>query len=89
METKSENAKTLRLRVWFEDGSCSELINPNKPKLLTVFEAEHGRDTPETVAETMWLLWHALGRPGGDFDAWNDTVEELERVEWELGKAYK
>lgn len=87
-ETEKKNATTLRLRVWFEDGTSSPLINPNKPKLLTVFEAEHGRDTPETVTETMWLVWHALGRPG-DFDTWNDSVEDLERVEWELGKAYK
>ena len=78
-----------RMRVWYEDGSSSAIFNPNKPAVLTVFEAEFGHDTPEGVAEVMWLAWHALGRPGESAEAWAETVEDLERLEMELGKAYR
>lgn len=77
-----------RMRVWYEDGSCSAIFNPNKPALLTVFEAEYGHETPRSVPETMWYAWHALGRPG-DFTSWMDSVEDVENFEMELGKAYK
>ena len=80
-----------RARVWYEDGASSPIINPSKPALLTVFEAEWGHETPDGVTETMWHLWHALGRPGGSdgFDVWFGTVEDVEWIEMELGKAYK
>lgn len=76
-----------RMRVWYEDGSNSAIFNPNKPATLAIFEAEYGHDVPETPTEVMWIAWHALGRPG-DFDVWMGSVEDLERMEWELGKAY-
>ena len=82
-------AKAMRMRVWYEDGSFSAVFNPNKPALLTVFEAEHGYEAPQSVPDMMWLAWHALGRPGESAEAWALTVEDLERFELELGKAYR
>ena len=79
----------LRMRVWYEDGSNSPIFNPNKPALLIAFEAEFGEDVPATVNQTMWLAWHAIGRPGDDYESWLVTVEEVERIEMELGKAYR
>lgn len=84
-----ETKMALRMRVWYEDGSSSPVFNPNKPALLMVFEAEWGVTTPEKVTQTMWLAWHALGRPGADFESWMATVEDVESMEMELGKAYR
>ena len=84
-----ETKMALRLRVWYEDGSTSPIFNPNKPALLVVFEAEFGHVAPDGVSETMWLAWHALGRPGPDFESWMTTVEDIEDLEMELGKAYR
>lgn len=78
-----------RMRIWYEDGTHSAIFNPNKPASLAVFEAHHGHEIPDGPTEVMWLAWHTLGRPGADFESWMDTVEDLERMEWELGKAYK
>lgn len=77
-----------RVRVWFDDGTSSPVVNPNKPALLTAFEAEFGHETPDGARETMWHLWHALGRPG-DFDLWFESVEDVEWIEMELGKAFR
>ncbi len=74
------------VRVWFDDEN-SVTVNPNRPNLLLNFEAEHGKETPETVRENLWLLWHALGRPGESLEAWIDTVDEVEWLEVERGKA--
>lgn len=94
-QTKADSATSedrapsyaARIRIWYEDGTSSRLFNPNKPRLLFVFEQEFGHDAPETTSEGMWLFWHALGRPGDSFDAWIDTVEDVERISVELGKA--
>ena len=74
------------VRVWYEDDT-SVIVNPNRPKLLFNFEAEHHKEAPETVAENMWLIWHALGRPAAGFDEWVETVAEVEWLEVERGKA--
>lgn len=91
-------AKTrTMMRVWYADGTCSELVNPNRPKALIVLEAHTGKSQPEGVADLMWLVWHCLGRPGangkpenGDDDAiyesWFLSTEELDTEEVERGK---
>ena len=79
----------VRIRVWYTDGTCSDVINPNKPALLLVFEQEFNKDIPESYPEMYWLTWHALGRPLGDLDTWLETVEDVDRFEMELGKAYR
>lgn len=84
-----ESRPVTRMRVWYVDGTYSETFNPNRPALLIAFESEFNHPTPENAAETMWLAWHALGRPGPDVDAWVETVEDLQDFEGELGKAYK
>ena len=90
-ETATETAavpvtKRRVVRVWYEDETF-DVVNPNRPKLLLVFELEHHKDTPETVRENMWLIWHALGRPGASLDDWIETVAEVEWLEVERGKA--
>ena len=93
MATKRPDIPTgrtaTRLQVWYSDGTCSPVINPNKPAVMLVFEQEFGKDAPTTYSELYWVAWHALGRPGGTLDAWIDTVEDLDRFEMELGKAYR
>lgn len=74
------------VRVWYEDDSFV-VVNPNRPRLLFNFEAEHHKEAPETVAENMWLIWHALARPEGSLEAWVETVAEIEWLEVERGKA--
>ena len=84
-----EPRKVVRMRVWYEDGTSSAIFNPNKPELLVAFEAEFGDDSPQNTSQVMWLAWHALGRPGADYEAWRATVEDVERLEMDLGKAYR
>lgn len=87
---RMESERTaVRMQVWYADGTSSSVINPNKPALLLVFEQEFGKDTPETYREMYWLAWHALGRPEGTLDAWIETVEDLDRFEMPLGKAFR
>lgn len=102
-EKAAEKSKRRMMRVWYTDGSVSKAVNPNKPAALIVFEAEFGHAQPETVRETMWLVWHLLGRPGpfdgahvaatkknevaSAFDDWFVSTEELDAFEQERGKA--
>ncbi|GAB3622584.1 hypothetical protein GCM10027418_06660 [Mariniluteicoccus endophyticus] len=92
-----------RIRVWYEDGSKSKGINPNRPAALLVFEAKFGHAEPSGVRELMWLVWHMLGRPGPNgtahratasereedsaFDDWFLSVDELDRYAEPRGKA--
>ena len=85
-QTAAPATKRRVVRIWYDDDT-SVTVNPNRPRLLTNFEAEHGKEAPETVAENMWLLWYALGRPDGSLDEWIDRVEEIEWLEVERGKA--
>lgn len=79
-------SKVRRVRLWFTDGSFVE-VNPNRPAALVVFELEHDKAEPETVAETMWLLWHCLGRPG-TVDEFIASVDDYEPFDEERsGKA--
>lgn len=78
-----------RMRVWHQDGTVTQWINPNRPAILLVFEQEFGHDTPSSGPEYYWIVWHALGRPLGDMNAWIETVEDIERQDMELGKAFR
>ena len=93
MATKKPDIPTgrtaSRMQVWYTDGTCSAVINPNKPAVMLVFEQEFGKDMPETYSELYWVAWHALGRPDGDLDTWIQKVEDLDRFSMELGKAYR
>ena len=84
--TAVPETKRRVVRVWYEDNTF-DVVNPNRPKLLLVFEVEHGKETPETVRENMWLIWHALGRPAASLDDWIETVAEVEWLDVERGKA--
>ena len=76
-------------RIHYEDGTFED-INPNRPRLLTAFAAAHqGKAEPDTIEESMWLMWQAAGRPvvdgAGTSDkdrlaAWIDTIEEIQDV---------
>ena len=76
-----------RIRLFFEDGTFSKWINPNRPTLLAALEAEYGVGRPESTVQVMWYAWNALGRPGV-FDEWWPTVEDIQERNFELGKAY-
>lgn len=78
--------KRSLIRVWFADGTF-KIINPNRPRLLLVFELEFSRPAPDSARENLWIVWHALGRPG-DFEDWIDTVDEFEWIQVERGKAF-
>lgn len=82
-------ATAPRMRAWYEDGTATKWINPNRPALLLVFEQEFGHDSPRTSQEAYWLVWHALGRPSAGFEEWIETVEDVERQDMELGKAFR
>lgn len=42
---------------------------------------EHTQEGIPQLECTLYGAWLALSRPGGDFDAWLDTVASLEEVE--------
>lgn len=89
--------------VIYENGTQSEFINPNRFKTLRVFEAKFGRLDQKNIDESMWLVWHSLGRPGANgkrpespalgpledqvFEAWRDSIEEPTYKQVEVGKA--
>lgn len=94
------SSKRSMIRIWYNDGTCSKGVNPNRPAALLVFEAEYGHAEPRGVRELMWLVWHMLGRPGpggtvhregadakSAYDDWFVSVDELEQYEEERGKA--
>lgn len=89
VEVTRTGAMAPRMRVWYQDGSVTKWINPNRPVLLLVFEQEFGHDSPQSSQEGYWLVWHALGRPSAGFEEWIETVEDVERQDMELGKAYR
>lgn len=102
-DDKKATSTRQMMQVWYADGTQSRPVNPNRPAGLLVFEAEFGHTQPDGIREVMWLVWHLLGRPGPNggphvtavtdkereqaFDDWFVTVEELDTVEQERGKA--
>lgn len=77
-------------RIHYNDNTF-EVVNLNRPNLMVVFAAAHeGKAEPETTTESLWLMWHALGRPvvgdvagkpeADQVEAWAATVEEIDHV---------
>lgn len=60
--------------ITFEDGRVEKArLNP---RCIMESERKFGNFPP--VEGTLYAAWFRLGRPGGNFDAWVDTIADLE-----------
>lgn len=64
-------ARTLNLA--FTDGS-SESVTLNTRALIEA-ERKFGDVGAHPIESTLYSCWFRLGRPGGNFDGWLDTVD--------------
>jgi hypothetical protein len=73
-----------RAVVTFDDGK-TVTFNPKRPRLLLDLEREFGVQAPETHEQMLWMAHRAVG-DGKDFDAWVDTIEDVDLEEAEAPK---
>lgn len=62
------------LVITFEDGR-TESVRLNT-RCLVEAERKFGDMGRHAIEGTYYAAWFRLGRPGGDFDAWLDTVDD-------------
>lgn len=65
-----------KVTLTFEDGNVEEVTL--NPRVLVEVERKFGTVPP--IEGTYWGAWFRLGRPGGNFDAWLDTVSDMEQT---------
>lgn len=70
--------RRARIIVRFDDGHTEE-FNPNRPRFLLDMEKRFGVQAPERHEHVAWLAHHALAADK-PFEAWIDSVEELDSV---------
>lgn len=66
--------------VTYEDGTTDTA--KLTPRVLVEVERHYNGKIPR-MEGTMYGAWHKLGRPGGKFDEWLDTVEEVDESDGE------
>lgn len=71
----AEASTTPVVVITFEDGSVEEVrLNPK----VMVLAERHFQGKLPPIEGTLWSAWQRLGRPGGSFDDWLDTVEGVD-----------
>lgn len=75
MADEAKASTTPVVVITFEDGSVEEVrLNP---KVMVLAERHFAGKLPP-IEGTLWTAWVRLGRPGGKFDDWLDTVESVD-----------
>lgn len=64
-----------RLEVVYTDGTTEDI--PLRPIGLVAAERQFGGLSGHTVEATIYAAWFVKGRPGGSFDAWVQTLEDV------------
>ena len=67
------------VRLIFTDGR-SEAVRIN-PRCMVEAERKYGDMSTHGYEATLYGAWFRLGRPGGNFDTWLDTIEDMEQDE--------
>lgn len=81
MAEEAKASTTPVVVVTFEDGTVEEVrLNP---KVMVLAERHFGGRVPP-IEGTLWTAWQRLGRPGGKFDDWLDTVEDVNERDVEV-----
>ena len=85
-ETKVRTKEIIRLT--FEDGSTFD-SDPGRLSSAIAFERQMGRAfNPEYMSHTLRMTYIQMGSPGGvsdeAFEAWADTIEDMEGVTLEV-----
>lgn len=69
------------VKLTYEDGRTEEVkLNP---RTMILAERHFKGDAP-AIEGTMWAAWNKLGRPGGDFDAWSESVDDIDQSDSEV-----
>lgn len=68
----------VRLSVVYTDGTTEAI--PLKPAGLVAAERQFGGRATDghPIEATLYAAWFVKGRPSGSFDAWVDTIEDVE-----------
>lgn len=71
----------IAFRVTAQDGNVEEV--KVRPAALIAFEQDGFAMSDETrpVTNLYTLAFYALGKPGGDFDAWVAGLDDIESIE--------
>lgn len=72
--------------ITYIDGRSERVDNTTRPGHMIRLErrfpdATSNPDIGLTYEATVYLAWLAAGRPGDDFDAWMDTLDDV-RMTW-------
>jgi hypothetical protein len=78
----------ISCRITYESGEKAE-VNANRPLYLLAMERELKVSAPRGTEDLLWLCWHGLGRPGENFDAWVETIDDFDVDTDEVEKAGK
>lgn len=70
----------ISFKITTTDGETDEV--KVRPSALLAFERDGNKmgDESQPVTSLYLLAYYAVGKPGDDFDAWVDTLDDLESV---------
>lgn len=69
--------RQTKVVLTYADGRTEEI--DMRPSIVIAAERHFGAVIPPREG-TLWMSWHALGRPQGSFETWLDTVDSADEV---------
>lgn len=69
--------RQTKVVITYTDNRVEEI--DMRPSVIIAAERHFGAVIPPREG-TLWMSWHALGRPQGTFETWLDTVDSADEV---------